>query len=162
MHSEFGAQFTQARDSAQYNGEDPETRANLVRFRAEEIRIAREARAIVDAEARPPVVYPPVTSLAELLDEPDEVVNYRIDQVAPKQGNIILAAQWKAGKTTLVDNLVRSLVDGDPFLGRFTVHQPAEHLVLIDNEMGRNMVRSWLREQKIRNTTAVADVINLR
>jgi hypothetical protein len=133
-------------------GEDRDYWANAVRNRAQQIRIEREARAIVDAEALPTVVYPPVTPLAELLDEPDEAICYRIDQVAPKQGNIILSAQFKAGKTTLVNNLVRSLVDSDPFLGRFTVHQNAEHLVLIDDEMGRNTLRRWLREQNILNT----------
>ena len=59
-------------------------------------------------------------------------------------------------------NLIRALVDGDPFLGRFTVHQPREHLVLIDNEWAEHTVRRWLRDQNIRNTRAVADVITLR
>jgi hypothetical protein len=137
-------------------------REQRVRSELDIQRARREAKRRLDAEERPPIVYPPVTPLTEMLDQPDEAVCYRIDQVAPKQGNIILAAQYKAGKTTLVDNLVRSLVDSDPFLDRFTVHQPAEHLVLIDDEMGRNTLRRWLRDQKIRNTAAVADVITLR
>lgn len=144
------------------SAEESDVHAHAVRVRAAQIRVEREARAIVDAEALPIVVYPPVTPLTELLEEPDEALHYRIDQVAPKQGNIILSAQFKAGKTTLVNNLIRSLVDSDPFLGRFTVTQPAQHLVLIDNEMSRNTLRRWLREQKIRNTQAVADVITLR
>lgn len=133
-----------------------------IEIELDKLRIRREAARRLDAEERPVIIYPPVTSLAELLDQPDDTAHYRIDQVAPKQGNIILSAQFKAGKTTLVNNLVRSLVDSDPFLGRFTVAQPAQHLVLIDDEMGRNTVRRWLREQKIRNTKAVADVITLR
>jgi AAA domain-containing protein len=148
-----------------WHSEDDEVRdvrANAVRVRAEQIRLERDARALVDAEALPPVIYPPVTPLNALLDEPDESVCYRIDLVAPKQGNIILAAQYKAGKTIMVGNVIRSLADRDPFLGKFTVHQPAEHLVLIDNELGRSTVRRWLRDQNIRNTHAVADVITLR
>ena len=142
--------------------EDRDAWACAVRTRANQFRLDRDARALVDAETLPPVTYPPVTPLTELLDEPDETVCYRIDQVAPKQGNIILAAQYKAGKTILGGNLIRSLVDGDDFLGRFAVHQPAQHLVLIDNELGRTTVRRWLREQNIRNTAAVADIITLR
>jgi len=126
------------------------------------LRNRREAQRRLDAETRPPVVYPPVTPLSTLLDEPDEQAAYRIDKVAPKQGNIILAAQYKAGKTILGGNLIRSLVDGEPFLGKFTVRQQSEHLVLIDNELAKNTVRRWLREQSIRNPSAVADVICLR
>jgi hypothetical protein len=133
-----------------------------VTFELNKLRTRREAQHRLDAETRPPITYPPVTPLNVLLDEPDEQAAYRIEKVAPKQGNIILSAQYKAGKTILADNLIRALVDGDPFLGKFDVHQQAEHLVLIDNELGKNMVRRWLREQNITNTTAVADVITLR
>ena len=75
---------------------------------------------------------------------------------------MILAAQYKAGKTIMGGNVIRSLVDGDAFLGKFTVHQQAEHLILIDNELGRSTVRRWLRDQNIRNARAVADVVTLR
>jgi hypothetical protein len=133
-----------------------------VTFELNKLRTRREAQRRLDAETRPPITYPPVTPLNTLLDEPDELVSYRIDQVAPKQGNVILAAQYKSGKTILGGNLIRSLVDGDPFLGKFEVHQRATHLVLIDNELGRDTARRWLREQNIRNARAVADVITLR
>jgi hypothetical protein len=142
--------------------EDRDTWACAVRTRANQFRLDRDAHALVDAEALPPITYPPVTPLTELLDEPDETVCYRIDELAPKQGNVILSAQFKAGKTSLINNLVRSLADSDPFLGKFTVHQPAEHLILIDTELGKTTVRRWLRDQNIHNTAAVADVITLR
>jgi hypothetical protein len=74
----------------------------------------------------------------------------------------MLSAQYKAGKTTLRDNLVRAMADGEPLFGRFTVHAPARRLVLIDNELSENTLRRWLRDQKINNTPAVADVIRLR
>jgi hypothetical protein len=58
--------------------------------------------------------------------------------------------------------LIRSLVDGDPFLGRFTVNTPAGRPVLIDDELSENMLRRWLRDQGIVNTDAVGDVVSLR
>lgn len=101
--------------------------------------------------------------LADLLDEPDDPVRFRIEGVWPSGGaKILCAAAAKSGKTTLSGNLVRALADGDPFLGAFAVNQTAQRIVVIDNEMTRGMLRRWLRRQGIRNTAAVADVVNLR
>jgi hypothetical protein len=86
-----------------------------------------------------------------LLAEPDEPVAYRIDRVWPAGGRVILAAQRKAGKTTCTGNLLRSLADGDPFLGRYAV-TPVEAggtVFAIDTEMSRRMLRAWLADQKI-------------
>lgn len=107
-----------------------------------------------------PAERPNSTSLTDLLAEPDEDVQYLIDRLWPVSGKIVLAAQNKAGKTTLVGNLVRSLVDGDAFLGHFKVEQVGR-VVLLDNELSPGMVRRWLRDQGIANTDAV-DVFAMR
>ena len=135
---------------------------NAIRWRLRGLRIDHEARRRLDAENRPPVHYPPVRDLTTLLAQPDTLTRYRVDAVAPVDARILLSAQWKAGKTTLIGNWVRALVDGDPFLGRFAVNAPANRVVLIDDEMSENMLRAWLRAQNINNTAAVADVITLR
>ena len=103
---------------------------------------------------------PPIVSLTEFLSEPDEDVRYRVDGLWPRNGRILLTAQFKAGKTTLTGNLIRSLVDGDDFLDTFTV-EPADRVVLLDNELAPNMIRLWLRDQDIRKTDAV-DLVSLR
>lgn len=140
-----------------------EQREALIEFELDKLRVRREAKRRLDDEERPPIVLPPVKRLDELLAEPDTEQQYRVDQVAPAEARIMLNAQWKAGKTTIVGNLIRSLVDDDqPFLGRFTVNTPAERLVLIDDELSERTVRRWLRDQDIVNTPAVADVITLR
>ena len=133
-----------------------------IEIEVDKLRVRREAKRRLDAEERPVIEYPPVKSLATLLGEPDTPTRYRIESVAPEGGRVMLSAQYKAGKTTLVGNLLRSLADGDPFLGAFTVNTYAEHAVLIDNEMSENTLRRWLRAQNIDNTSAVADVISLR
>jgi hypothetical protein len=145
-------------DDAEHQGDAVE---NAIRNRLGALRIEREARRRLDDENRPPIELPPFKRLDELLAEPDTEQQYRIDQVAPAQARIMLNAQWKAGKTTVVGNVARSLVDREPFLGRFTVNTPAECLVLIDDELSERTVRRWLREQNITNTTAV-HVITLR
>lgn len=127
-----------------------------------ELRVLAEARRRVDEENRPPIIIPPARGLTALLAEDDTPTRYRIDAVAPVDARILLSAQFKAGKSTVIANLIRSLVDGDPFLGRFTVNTPACHAVLVDDELSENMLRRWLREQGIVNTDNVADVISLR
>lgn len=145
--------------AGQFTADD--TREKLVEFELDKLRVRTEARRRLDVENRPPLQFPDIKRLDELLAEPDTEQQYRIDQVAPADARIMLNAQWKAGKTTIVGNLVRALVDNEPFLGRFTVHTPAQHVVLIDDELSEDTLRRWLREQKITNTTAV-HVITLR
>jgi hypothetical protein len=140
------------------NDVDNET---LIEITLNNLRIRAEARKRFDAENLPPIILPPIKRLDELLAEPDTEQQYRVDQVAPADARIMLNAQWKAGKTTVVGNLVRALVDHEPFLGRFTVHTPAKHVVVIDDELSERTVRRWYREQGITNTTAV-HVITLR
>ncbi|WP_142280113.1 AAA family ATPase [Mycobacterium paraense] len=133
-----------------------------IAFRAEQLRIDSEAKALVAAENRPNIEFPPVRSLTEFLAQPMAPQRWRVGQVLPTAARAILSAQYKAGKTTLRDNLIRSLVDREPFLGQFEVHDPAKALVLIDNELSEHMVQDWLARQGIQNTDAVADVITLR
>jgi hypothetical protein len=95
-------------------------------------------------------------SLADFLAVADEPQRYRVEELWPVGGRVILAAAYKAGKTTLRDNLVRCLVDGDLFLGRFQVHAPAGRVVILDTELDVRMLRRWLREQRIVNTDRVS------
>lgn len=121
------------------------------------------ARAIYEEEtgrSKPAAEWPRTVSLAEFLDEPDDEVAYRVDRLWPTNGRVVLAAQKKAGKTTLVGNVVHSLADGEPFLGKYDT-QPAERTILMDNEMSEGQLRRWLRDHAIENTTGV-DVISLR
>jgi AAA domain len=122
--------------------------------RAQVKMMARKMAAVrLGTAAGPP---PPVT-LAELLTEPDEDVVYRIAGLWPTAGRVLLAAQFKSGKTTLVGNVIRALVDGGDFLGRFAT-TPVRRVVLVDTEMGRGLVRRWLRDQGITRTDAVTVV----
>lgn len=121
---------------------------------------AQRRKATIEAGT---VELPPVTGLADLLAEDDDPVRFRIQDVFPSGGaRIIFAAPEKAGKTTLLGNLTRSLADGDPFLDRFAVNTRAERIMIIDNEMSKGMLRRWLRRQGIRDIGAVADVVTLR
>jgi hypothetical protein len=97
---------------------------------------------------------PEPLTLTELLAQTDTDPTYRIDGLWPTGGRVLLAAQFKSGKTTLVGNGIRALVDGGRFLGRFHA-TPVRRVVLIDTELDTRTLRRWLRDQGIANTDAV-------
>ncbi|MEJ1113833.1 AAA family ATPase [Paenarthrobacter sp. CCNWLY172] len=107
-----------------------------------------------DLEPKPPV------RLDKLLLQPDEDPEYRIDGLHPTGGRVMLLAMRKTGKSTLVGNLARCLVDDYPLFGRFRV-EPVERLLIIDNELDERTSKRWLRDQGIKNTHRV-DVLHLR
>ncbi|MEU8362344.1 AAA family ATPase [Nonomuraea sp. NPDC048882] len=125
-----------------------------LKVREEAQRRARKAR-------QGPLQRPPLVRLDAFLAVPDEPVAYRIDRLWPKGGRVVLAAQYKAGKTTIIGNLLRSLVDSVPFLDAFTVEPFAGKVVLLDDELDERMIRRWIRDQGIANEQAAA-VVSLR
>jgi hypothetical protein len=118
-------------------------------------RVVREARRRLDAEERGGTTPPVGMLLQDWLVQADPAIQWRIEHLQPAEARMLLAAQHKAGKTTFVMNLVRSLMDGDPFLGRYTVSPVAGRLALIDNEMSERQLRQWLRAQHIQHADRV-------
>lgn len=99
--------------------------------------------------------HPYLLPFAQMLDREYEDELLTIGKLWPRGGNILLAAEAKAGKSTLVANLIRSLCDGDAFLGvtDFYVHAiPEGHtLALLDLEMNERRVRDEIAVQQIQN-----------
>lgn len=104
----------------------------------------------------------PIThgTLTDELALPVEELVWRVTGLLPADGNAVLVAPRKAGKTTLVGALIRSLVDGVPFLGRYQVGQ-VESVALFNYENTARQQRQWLRELGIVNTDRV-HVLHLR
>jgi hypothetical protein len=106
---------------------------------------------------------PSFTRLDKFLAVPDPDTMYRVNEVLPVEGNILMTAQQKAGKTTMRDNLMRSLVDGDRFLDRFEV-QPVlagRSVAILDNELAEPTLRRWMRDQTVSNVDRV-QVVSLQ
>lgn len=103
---------------------------------------------------------PEMPTLADLLAEDDEDEEYRIKGLIPAGGRIILSAPMKSGKTTLVGNLIRSLADGDDFLGTYPVTPLGEDatIAVLDTEMSKRQMKQWLRDQGMRNPQRVHPV----
>lgn len=104
---------------------------------------------------------PPVELLTDFLGLDLGDAEYRIDGLLPAGGRAMLAAQYKAGKSTMIGNLIRSLADGDVFLGEHQANPTAGPIVLLDTELDRRMIQDWYTRQGIQRTDRVA-LISLR
>ena len=142
-------------DLDQLDPEDPLHRAVLDEY----VRlVARRQAQQVDVALTAPEAPPPV-SLTDLLAQPDPELVYRLEGLWPQHGRALLAAQFKSGKTTLVGNLIRSLVDETPFLGTFPpAPLDSGRVFLIDDELHQDTLRRWYRDFGIVNTDAVETV----
>lgn len=114
------------------------------------LRVRDRARRLFDAETRPPAEPPTILTLRQRLAIPRPPIRYRIEGWQPEGSRTMFVSQFKAGKTTGVGNLKRSLLDGDLWLGVAKVN-PVGHAGLIDFEMSEHQLDGWLRDQGIVN-----------
>lgn len=157
--SETGAASEREEPSATQSGvADGLARETRILEEMERERAKREARRRLDDESRGASGVPPILTLRERLARPHKPIAYRIDNLQPADSRVMLAAQFKAGKTTLIGNLIRSLVDGDPFLGRYVATPTPGAVWLLDFEMSDSQLDDWLRAQCIRDDDRVVVV----
>lgn len=134
-----------------------------VEVAAEKIRVQRAAKQRVDAEeAATRIVVLPRTTLGRLLteDRPPEP-QMRIDRLHRVGHNTTVTARFKTGKTTFSANQLRALADGEDFLGRFPVTQPAGRIGFLNYELSEWDFVDWLDDIGIRQADRVAP-LNLR
>ncbi len=136
-------------------------REGRITLELESLRVKQEARRLLDAESRPAAPIPPFETLREWLAEPDQPLTYRIDGWMPEGANTMLPAQFKSGKTTLRNNYLRSIVDGDLWLGRYDVTPIDGTVLVLDFEMTKRQGKTWLRDAGIRRTGHVV-LVSLR
>lgn len=126
----------------------------LLRRKAE--RWARQQEAMRGHTEPPPDAS---ESLSDALSTPAAPVQYLIDGLCSAQGNVVIAGQYKSGKTKLMmASLVSSLVDGEPFLGAYEVHVPEGGAVVghWNLEMSRlDLVDKYMRPAGVKNVANV-------
>jgi hypothetical protein len=83
----------------------------------------REARAAEKAKDTAAQIQSPYRTLADELAEEDTEPYFAIEELAIADGNVLIPAVRKSGKTTLTHDLIRCLVDGEPLFGRYPVRQ---------------------------------------
>ena len=83
------------------------------------------------------------TSLANLLNEPEEIVTWVVDDLLPSGGFSILVAKPKVGKSTIARQLALSVARGEIFLGRQTIKG---RVLYVSLEEKRHEVKKHFRE----------------
>ena len=83
--------------------------------------------------------------LSDYLRRPEQA-RYRIDGLLPAEGGMLVVAQRKTGKTTLMLNLARSLVTGEPFLGSFVTRPIAGRVAILNYEVSGSQLARWATE----------------
>jgi hypothetical protein len=115
--------------------------------------VVDEAKNRRNERDREPFEEPEIFDGETFLEQPDNPTYYKVQDLWPVGGNVLFAAPAKFGKSTVMMNLIRSLLDGTAFLGSFDCQQIPEDetLLLIDLEMSTDRVRAEVRAQKIQN-----------
>jgi hypothetical protein len=108
------------------------------------LRVREEARKIFEREKRgePGERVFDQGTLSEILARSPQPAA-RIDQLIPWEGNTLITAQRKTGKTTFLGNLARSLLTGEPFLDQFEVSEPVPKIAYLNYEMPGGMLAAW-------------------
>jgi hypothetical protein len=127
------------------------------------LRARHEAKRVFTAEQAAATFREPpsVATLREELLLPRDPVAFSCDELLPKGGNALLAAAFKAGKTTTVTSYIRAYADGKPFLGRFGVHPHDGRIAIFNYELSRQQFDQWLDDAQIEHPECVA-VLHLR
>lgn len=114
--------------------------------RARELRLNRAAQWRVQSESASEA--PESQNGADFLEMNIPSPRVLVDDLLLLDGNTMLVAQRKAGKTTLVHNLVKSMCDDTDFLGAYPVNKPeGMKVALMDFEMQEGMLLEWLRDK---------------
>lgn len=125
--------------------DSPDLFERMVAQEVQRLRVRRTAQDLLRAEEVTSTPPPPAVSAREFLAHFDEE-SHLVDGLIPRQGKFLIAAAAKAGKTTTVHHVIASLLSGRPMFGAFPVDADKPLRVhLIDNEMGDELLRAWLR-----------------
>lgn len=137
--------------------------SEVTRHELKMARAKREAKRILDQEEAAKSYHTPiyVRTLSEELQLPIEEVKWTIKDVFPTGANVTLTAQYKAGKTTLINHLAQSLADGKKFLNYFDEPSHPGRIVIFNYEVSENQYRRWMNDVAIENSDKIT-LVHLR
>jgi AAA domain len=109
------------------------------------LRVRDEARRRLAAEKESATKPFDAGLLEEILARPPEPP-FRIEGLLPSEAGMLVVAQRKTGKTTLMLNLARSLLTGQRFLGRFEVRPLSGRIAILNFEVSGPQLARWADE----------------
>lgn len=136
--------------------------ARRVEFEKFNLAAREAAKRELDAERAGATIdnIPPPVAGDEFLAVEDPPIQWLLQGLQPHGTNALLVAQAKSGKTTMVTNLVKALVDKLVFLGE-VMNSFEGTVTLIDDELDERMLRRWLRNVGLVNPERLR-VVTLR
>jgi hypothetical protein len=78
-----------------------------------------------------------------------------VNELMSVGSNTLLSAEQKTGKTTFVLNLVKCLLDEEPFLTQFDVSVPDGRIMFLNYEMPHNVFSAYLERVGLKNQEAL-------
>jgi hypothetical protein len=137
--------------------------ASPLEIELEKQRIRKEAAAIIKEEEASKAYKEPIfiRDLSQELQLPETEVQWVIRDIFPQGANISITAQYKAGKTTLINALAKALADGEKFLEYFQepIHQ--RRIVIFNYEVSENQYRRWMKDVNIKHADHIT-LVHLR
>ena len=118
---------------------DDAVNARLYRLRVEEA-----ARQLLAREKVDPAAPFDAGLLADYHEQPLGQL-WRISDLLPADGSMLVVAQRKAGKTTLMLNLARCVLTGELFLSRFSCRVATGKVAILNYEVGGAQLATWAR-----------------
>jgi hypothetical protein len=106
------------------------------------LKVRQAARDALRAESEPPAPPFDAGTLGEVLARPADPP-MRVDGMIPWEASTLFVAQRKTGKTTLILNLVRSLLTGEDFLGSYPVRPVEGTIAVLNFEVSAAMLARW-------------------
>jgi len=93
----------------------------------------------------------PAISLTDLLAQNVQKTKWAIEDLLIMFGKVFLAAKAKSGKTTMSMSLLKSLADGEDFLGKFKVNPVEGRIGYMNLELTEHQMQEWVGRQDIKN-----------
>lgn len=126
-----------------------------VREALERIEIKTEAQARFMAKRAGDLEVPEFVTSWQAAQEVDEDIEWAIEGLIPRDAVAVLSAEKKAGKSTLVHKMIRSVWFEEKFLGSLPAHKPRGSIVLMDFELSRPQLGKWLARNGIAVTEGI-------
>jgi KaiC/GvpD/RAD55 family RecA-like ATPase len=94
-----------------------------------------------------------LTSIGDLLHEPEEEVNWLVEGLIPAKSVVVLAAKPKVGKSTAARSMALSVARGDTWLGRACAQGPVWYLAF---EGRRQDIKMHFQQMDARDEDAIS------
>jgi hypothetical protein len=138
-------QQKKAGGGAAQSADDTEALDQEVAAEVRKLRVREEARRRLAAEKEDATKPFDAGLLEDILARPPEPP-FRIEGLLPSEAGMLVVAQRKTGKTTLMLNLARSLLTGQRFLSRFEVRPLSGRIAILNFEVSGPQLARWADE----------------